>query len=161
MCRFTLESTPFIFNKCPIYTHDGASAKFSTYSHETDYSAGYKTLGMGHLVVFLPCGALWGGDPLYVRHWDHPWWFVSLTEHTPRYTQFSPVAKCLVPDWGDIVDSGIRLSYHTGPPGYIWLAGRYDNPMPESTKSTMSIYPRQGLRIWLLILFSYDVCTVL
>ncbi len=30
-----------IVNKCPIYTHDGASAKFSTYSHETDYSVGY------------------------------------------------------------------------------------------------------------------------
>jgi hypothetical protein len=26
----------FSFNKCPIYTHDGASAKFSTNSHETD-----------------------------------------------------------------------------------------------------------------------------
>jgi hypothetical protein len=33
---FTLESTHFIFNKCPIYTHDGASAKFSTNSHGTD-----------------------------------------------------------------------------------------------------------------------------
>jgi hypothetical protein len=39
MCIFTLESTQFIFNKCPNYTHDGASAKFSTNSHETDYSA--------------------------------------------------------------------------------------------------------------------------
>ncbi len=29
----------FIFNKCPIYGHDCASAKFSTNSHETDYSA--------------------------------------------------------------------------------------------------------------------------
>jgi hypothetical protein len=27
-----------MFNKCPIYIHDGASAKFSTNSHETDYS---------------------------------------------------------------------------------------------------------------------------
>ncbi len=26
MCAFTLESTHFIFNQCPIYTHDGASA---------------------------------------------------------------------------------------------------------------------------------------
>jgi hypothetical protein len=40
LCTFTLESMHFIFNKCPIYTHDGASAKFSTNSHETDYSAG-------------------------------------------------------------------------------------------------------------------------
>ncbi len=39
MCTFTLESTHFIFNTCPIYTHDGASAKFSTSLHETDYSA--------------------------------------------------------------------------------------------------------------------------
>ncbi len=38
MCTFTLESTHFIFNQCPIYTHDGASAKFSTNSHETVYS---------------------------------------------------------------------------------------------------------------------------
>ncbi len=33
----------FIFNKCPIYTHDGASAKYSTNSHETDYSAYLQT----------------------------------------------------------------------------------------------------------------------
>ncbi len=31
-------STHFIFNKCPIYTHDGESAKFGTNSHDTDYS---------------------------------------------------------------------------------------------------------------------------
>jgi hypothetical protein len=29
----------FIFNKGPIYTHDGASTKFSIKSHEADYSA--------------------------------------------------------------------------------------------------------------------------
>ncbi len=29
----------FSFNKCPIYTHDGASAKISTNSQETDNSA--------------------------------------------------------------------------------------------------------------------------
>ncbi len=40
MCTFTLESTHFIFNKCPIYTHNGANAKFSTNSHETEYSVG-------------------------------------------------------------------------------------------------------------------------
>jgi hypothetical protein len=38
LCTFTLESTHFIFNYCPIYPHDGASAKFSTNSQETDYS---------------------------------------------------------------------------------------------------------------------------
>jgi hypothetical protein len=42
MCAFTLESTHFIFNKCPFYTHDGASVKFSTNSHETDYSVPVK-----------------------------------------------------------------------------------------------------------------------
>ncbi len=40
MCTFTLESTHFIFNKCPIYTHDGASAKVNTSCDETDYSVG-------------------------------------------------------------------------------------------------------------------------
>jgi hypothetical protein len=38
MCTLTLESTHFILNKCHIYTHDGASAKFSTNLQETDYS---------------------------------------------------------------------------------------------------------------------------
>ncbi len=38
MCTFALESTHIIFNKSPIYTHDGASVNFSTNSHVTDYS---------------------------------------------------------------------------------------------------------------------------
>jgi hypothetical protein len=38
MCTFILESTHFMFNKCSIYTHDGANAKFSTNTHKTDYS---------------------------------------------------------------------------------------------------------------------------
>jgi hypothetical protein len=38
MCTFTLESTHFVFNKCPTYSNDGASAKFSPDSEETDYS---------------------------------------------------------------------------------------------------------------------------
>jgi hypothetical protein len=33
-----LKFTHFIFNECPIYTHDGESAKFSTNSYEPDYS---------------------------------------------------------------------------------------------------------------------------
>ncbi len=41
--RFKGECSHFSFKKCPIYTHDGASAKFSTKSHETDKSVGYKT----------------------------------------------------------------------------------------------------------------------
>ncbi len=37
LCTVTLESTHFIFNKCPIDTHDGAIAKFIT-SLQEDYS---------------------------------------------------------------------------------------------------------------------------
>ncbi len=40
MRRFKGESAQFSFNKVPIYTHDGASAKFSTNSQEMDNSAG-------------------------------------------------------------------------------------------------------------------------
>ncbi len=36
---FEGECVDFSFNKCPIYTHDGASAKFSTSSQYTDKSA--------------------------------------------------------------------------------------------------------------------------
>ncbi len=32
MCTIILESTYFIFNECPIYTHDGARPKFSTHT---------------------------------------------------------------------------------------------------------------------------------
>ncbi len=35
---FKSESAQFSFIKCPIYTHDGASAKFITNSQETDNS---------------------------------------------------------------------------------------------------------------------------
>ena len=38
LCTFTLVSTHCISNKCSILTHDGASAKFSSNSDETDYS---------------------------------------------------------------------------------------------------------------------------
>ncbi len=38
MRRFKGECEHFSFNECPIYTHDGASAKFSTNSHEMDNS---------------------------------------------------------------------------------------------------------------------------
>ncbi len=40
MRRFRGECVLFRFNKCLIYTHDGASDKFSTDSHETDKSVG-------------------------------------------------------------------------------------------------------------------------
>ncbi len=38
MRRFKGEYDHFCFNKHPNYTHDGASAKFSTNLHETDNS---------------------------------------------------------------------------------------------------------------------------
>ncbi len=37
--RFKGECAHFVFNKYPIYTHDGASAKFTTNSHDMDNSA--------------------------------------------------------------------------------------------------------------------------
>ena len=39
MRRFKGECEHFSFNKFPIYTHDGASVKFSTNSDEMDNSA--------------------------------------------------------------------------------------------------------------------------
>ncbi len=39
MRTFKGECAQFSFKKCPIYTHDGASAKFSTDSQEMDNSA--------------------------------------------------------------------------------------------------------------------------
>jgi hypothetical protein len=38
MRRFKGECEHFRFNKCPIYTHDGASAKFSNNLQEMDNS---------------------------------------------------------------------------------------------------------------------------
>ncbi len=48
MRTFKGECAQFIFNRCLIYTHDGASAKFSTNSEETDSS----------VVLFLESGKL-------------------------------------------------------------------------------------------------------
>jgi hypothetical protein len=39
MRRFKSECAHFNFNKRPVYTHDGASYKFSTNSQETDNNA--------------------------------------------------------------------------------------------------------------------------
>jgi hypothetical protein len=52
MRRFKDDCAHFSFNKCPIYTHDGASAKFSTSSHETDNSAVHYT-SLNFVVMFL------------------------------------------------------------------------------------------------------------
>jgi hypothetical protein len=56
----------------------------------------------------------------------------------------TPGAQFIVPDWGDKVDYGIGLLYR--PVRLHRLAGRYVNPMPQSTLSLS-----QGLRIWLLL----------
>jgi hypothetical protein len=47
-----LESRHFIFKKCPIYTHDGASVKFSTNSQEKDYSVGDSVAVCLFLILF-------------------------------------------------------------------------------------------------------------
>jgi hypothetical protein len=52
MHRFKGECAHFSFNNCPIYTHDSASAKFSTNSCETDNSVGH------HGVLLLICRLL-------------------------------------------------------------------------------------------------------
>ncbi len=49
MLGFKSECAHFSFNKCPIYTHDGTSAKFSTNSQETDNS-----VAMSEYMVFIP-----------------------------------------------------------------------------------------------------------
>ncbi len=54
------------------------------------------------------------------------------------------VAKFIVPDWGFIVDSGMRLWYW--PASLFSLAGRYDNPMPELTLSPQVKDYEFGLR---------------
>jgi hypothetical protein len=53
---------------------------------------------------------------------------------------------------GDIIDSGIGLSHR--PARLHRLAGRYDNPMPES-----AIFPSRGLRFGHSIEKEYDVIT--
>ncbi len=53
MRRFKGECAHFSFNKCSIYTHDGASAKFNTNSHETDNSAlQSSTIPLHHMFLY-------------------------------------------------------------------------------------------------------------
>ncbi len=67
---------------------------------------------------------------------------MELTLNLPSLQVHSSLlAKFVVPDWGDKVDSDIGLSYR--PASLCSVAGRYDNTMPEST-----ISPSQGLWIW-------------
>ncbi len=72
----------------------------------------------------------------------YPLFFVSVLEtHPVGGYWLGPVAKFLVPDWGDIVDSsGIGLFR---PARLHRLAVRYNNPLIESTMSSS-----QGQGIW-------------
>ncbi len=58
MCTFTLDYTHFIFNKCPIYTHDGASVKLRTNSQETDYSVGSLGPSLSSMLISTSTGTL-------------------------------------------------------------------------------------------------------
>ncbi len=81
MRRFKDEFAHFIFNKCPIYTHDGASAKFSSNSHETDNSVLDMQISRGYLsdASFEFCegqsykvdifGHFWGGLGRGIKPW--------------------------------------------------------------------------------------------
>jgi hypothetical protein len=53
MRRLKGECAHFSFSKCHIYTHDGASANFSTNSHETDNSVGNAALLVPAVIINL------------------------------------------------------------------------------------------------------------
>ncbi len=111
MCTFTFETKHFIFNKCPIYTHAGASAKFSTNSHETDYS----------VVVFFYSGPL--KKQMYETHCHQ-----LIERRRPRYRIFVRYIICPLSDaWGE--EEGSRVSrdviwapLHTPPHPLTFLA---------------------------------------
>ncbi len=60
---FEGECADFSFNKCPIYTRDGASAKFSTNSQDTDNSADSSDLWKVRQVLYGD-----GKKGLRIRH---------------------------------------------------------------------------------------------
>jgi hypothetical protein len=74
-------------------------------------------------------------------------WMFPKTRRSLR----EPVAKFLIPDWWDKVDSGIGFSYR---PARLHgrLAGQYNNPMPESRVKS------QGLWIGLLEVLHEKYC---
>jgi hypothetical protein len=55
MGRFKGDCSYISYNKCPIYTHDDASAKFSPISHETGNSAVFSTLYNVHILLYHAC----------------------------------------------------------------------------------------------------------
>ncbi len=71
MRGFKGECAHFGFNKCPFYNHDGASAKFSTNSQETDISAGcrYWAFDAYQLKDLGEGGECWDGSvPVHLCH---------------------------------------------------------------------------------------------
>ncbi len=63
MRRFKGECAHFSFNKCPVYTHDGAIAKFSTNSHKTNNSVVLSaSSARAQYICFKPLGP-------FFRHW--------------------------------------------------------------------------------------------
>ncbi len=67
MRGFKGECEHFRFNKCPIYTHDGASAKFSTNSQELDNSVENERFGL----VFAKTGSINSGtDIIQLFRWQ-------------------------------------------------------------------------------------------
>ncbi len=55
ICTFTLESTHFIFNKCPIYTHDSASAKLAL-THTKRFTVWLSTMTEEKIVKMASAG---------------------------------------------------------------------------------------------------------
>ncbi len=94
MLRFKGACAHCSFNKCPIYTHDGASAKFSTNSHETDKLC---------IIVFLLVMFSWLGREFLILYTnrseiDHLKVCVG-SEKTYSHSNiiFPPVGKYLMP----------------------------------------------------------------
>ncbi len=73
MRRFKGECAHFSLSKCSFYTHDGASAKYSTNSQETDNSAA--SPGWALLAVIPPAAG--GGG-------QHGWWCLGGGEQVVR-----------------------------------------------------------------------------
>jgi hypothetical protein len=59
MRRFKGECAHFSFSKCHIYTHDGASANFSTNSQETDKSVDWQCKKCGNLNALFAGAGGW------------------------------------------------------------------------------------------------------
>ncbi len=121
LSTFTLESTDFIFNKCPIYTHDGASAKFSTNSQETDYNSCTVYLTLKDYCNAIPINY----TPLSTVMHFTSWQMVTVKE-TPRkrITVTSSFYEMFTDQLGNRVAVGVGGRY-SAPPFYRRLPERY------------------------------------